>query len=59
MRSAYRAAGLDPPETVIWLDSPLTGAVAAAVLTGLNVDAVARGPVWEQVTAAFGPRGSR
>jgi hypothetical protein len=53
MRSAYRAAGLDPPETVIWLGSPLAGAVAAAALTGLDIDAAARGQVWDQVTATF------
>jgi hypothetical protein len=57
MRSAYRAAGLDPPATVVWLGSPLAGAVAAAALTGLDVDAVARGPVWDQVTAAFEAQG--
>jgi hypothetical protein len=59
MRSAYRAAGLEPPETVIWLDSPLAGAVAAARLTGLDIDAVARGQVWDQVTAAFEAQGQR
>jgi hypothetical protein len=59
MRSAYRSAGLDPPATVVWLGSPLAGAVAAAALTGLDVDAVARGPVWDQVTAAFEAQGQR
>jgi hypothetical protein len=29
--SAYRSAGLDPPERVVWLDSPFAGAVAAAL----------------------------
>jgi hypothetical protein len=57
MRSAYRAAELDPPATVVWLGSPLAGAVAAAALTGLNVDAVACGPVWDQVTAAVEAQG--
>jgi hypothetical protein len=59
MRSAYRAAGLDPPETVIWLGSPLAGAVAAGALTGLDIHAVARGQVWDQVTAAFKAQGQR
>jgi hypothetical protein len=59
MRSAYRAAGLDPPEIVVWLGSPLAGAVAAGALTGLNVDAVARGRVWDQVAAAFEAQGQR
>jgi hypothetical protein len=59
MRSAYRAAGLEPPETVIWLGSPLAGAVAAGALTGLDVEAVARGQVWDQVTAAFAAQGQR
>ena len=53
MRSAYRAAGLDPPATVIWLGSPVAGAVAAGALTGLHIPAAARGPVWDQITAAF------
>jgi hypothetical protein len=59
MRSAYRAAGLDPPETVVWLGSPLAGAVAAGALTGLDIHAVARGQVWDQVTAAFEAQGQR
>jgi hypothetical protein len=59
VRSAYRAAGLEPPETVIWLDSPLAGAVAAGALTGLDIDAVARDQVWDQVRAAFEAQGQR
>jgi hypothetical protein len=59
MRSAYRAAGLDPPETVVWLGSPLAGAVAAGALTGLDIHAVARGQVWDQVAAAFEAQGQR
>jgi hypothetical protein len=59
VRSAYRAAGLEPPETVIWLDSPLAGAVAAGALTGLDIDAVARDQMWDQVRAAFEAQGQR
>ncbi|MEV0196231.1 DUF6745 domain-containing protein [Nonomuraea sp. NPDC050691] len=34
VRAAYLAAGLAPPERVVWLSSPAQGAIAAAVLTG-------------------------
>jgi hypothetical protein len=36
VRDAYQAAGLEPPELVIWMDSPLAGVVAAAYLTQLS-----------------------
>ena len=26
---AYRAAGMEPPEIVVWVDSPMAGAIAA------------------------------
>jgi hypothetical protein len=32
VRLAYRCAGLAPPDRVVWLDSPLGGAVAAALI---------------------------
>ena len=31
---AYEAAGLKPPSLVIWLDSPMAGAMGAALLRG-------------------------
>nr|WP_104820699.1 hypothetical protein [Kitasatospora sp. MMS16-BH015] len=34
VRAAYRAAGLAEPAAVVWLDSPLQGALAALLLTG-------------------------
>lgn len=40
---AYRAAGLEPPGVFVWLDSPLAGAIGAAMLDQV------RGQVWDQV----------
>jgi hypothetical protein len=40
---AYRAAGLAPPERVVWLGSPLHGGVAAAAITGPDIPTEARG----------------
>jgi hypothetical protein len=40
---AYRAAGLVPPERVVWLGSPLRGVVAAAMVGGLDVGLEASG----------------
>jgi hypothetical protein len=37
VRRAYKVAGLPPPARVVWLGSPLHGAVAAAALTGLDL----------------------
>jgi hypothetical protein len=34
---AYRAAGLPPPGRVVWLDSPLAGAIAASMLCSLDL----------------------
>jgi hypothetical protein len=33
VRQAHRAAGLDAPEVVVWMDSPLGGALASVVLS--------------------------
>jgi hypothetical protein len=46
---AYRSARLAPPERVVWLGSPLAGAVAVALLTGLDADLAAADPSWERV----------
>jgi hypothetical protein len=50
VHQAYRAAGLAPPEWVVWLGSPLAGAVAVALLTGLAADVAVRDPTWDRVT---------
>jgi len=39
---AYHAAGLEPSRTIVWLESPLRGCIAAAILTAWN-------QVWGQV----------
>ena len=43
---AYKAAGFDPPELIIWMDSPLGGAFAVGALRGL---APKRGQLWGQL----------
>jgi len=65
VRKAYRAAGLEPPRVIIWLDSPLAGAYGQA-LTGMLLSELAKRPraqvgvqvgaqvgaqVWDQVWA--------
>ena len=47
VQSAYRAAGLEPPRLVLWLDSPMAGAIGAAILA--QVGAQVRAQVWDQV----------
>ena len=54
--AAYRAAGLEPPGIVVWVDSPLAGCYAAALLAGWKLvgDQVGdqvRAQVWAQVRA--------
>nr|WSZ19526.1 hypothetical protein OH837_42580 [Streptomyces canus] len=53
MADAYRAAGLEPPMLVIWLDSPLAGAVAARMLAGgqppLHVEAEVQDRVHDHI----------
>jgi hypothetical protein len=49
VRRAYRSAGLAPPERVVWLGSPQAGAVAVALLTGLDADVTAPDPRWDRV----------
>lgn len=47
VRQSYWAAGLPPPERMVWFGSPLPGTAAAAVLRGFfDLDAM-RGPVWD------------
>ena len=58
VQKAYEAAGLEPPRLVIWLDSPMAGAVGQAILrdilkkpdqVGDQVGAQVGDQVWAQV----------
>ncbi|GGM87344.1 DUF6745 domain-containing protein [Dactylosporangium sucinum] len=57
---AYRAAGLQPPRLVVWLDSPYAGAIGAWMLAevrervGSQVWAEGWSRVWDQVRAQVG-----
>jgi hypothetical protein len=53
--AAYRAAGLAPPETVVWTDSPLAGARAVRELRQLpqDDDAIDLADLTSQVSEAF------
>lgn len=42
---AYEVAGLEPPETIVWLKSPMAGCIAAA---WLDADALDQ-PVWREL----------
>jgi len=54
---AYRAAGLEPPRFMIWVDSPYAGAFAQALAPGIiaavgdQVGAQVGDQVWDQVRA--------
>jgi hypothetical protein len=52
-RLAYERAGLAPPSIVLWLDSPLAGAIGAAMLAAYGVEP-ARAQVRDQVRAQVG-----
>ena len=59
VKLAYEAAGLAPPKLIIWLDSPLAGAIGAAMLAGTakagkNVRAQVGDQVRDQVWAQVG-----
>ena len=68
VRTAYKCAGLEPPAIVMWLDSPLAGAIGSAMLSqvgdqvgdqvwaqvGDQVWAQVRAQVWAQVGAQVG-----
>jgi len=52
VRLAYEAAGLEPPKIIVWLDSPMAGAMGAALLSGTKVaGAQVRAQVGAQVWA--------
>ena len=65
--AAYRAAGLEPPPIVVWLASPMAGAIGAELLTrapgALRVRAQVGDQVgdqvWDQVGAQVGDQVSR
>jgi len=62
VRLAYRAAGLVPPERVVWLGSPLHGVLAAAMVSGLDVVAEASSmgdQVRDELAAQGWPTGNR
>ena len=47
VRAAYEATGLEPPPLVVWLDSPLAGAIGTAMLR--NLPKPGGDQVWDQV----------
>ena len=53
VREAYRAAGLEPPAVMIWLDSPWAGVLGQAIAPEIVAAALARakrdGQVYDQV----------
>ena len=55
---AYRVAGLEPPKIFIWVDSPLAGVYAQAMISTLKVQEQVqeqvRAQVWAQVREQVG-----
>ena len=53
VREAYAAAGLEPPKIIVWLDSPMAGALGQAFLQSIpdsdQVRDQVSGQVWDQV----------
>ncbi|WP_439606831.1 DUF6745 domain-containing protein [Hydrogenophaga sp.] len=56
VRLAYECGGLLPPKIIVWLRSPLEGAIGAAMFASLKASgrAVAWDQVWAQVRAQVG-----
>ena len=54
VNAAYRAAGLEPPRIVVWLDSPLAGVYGAHMVQQLLKNATNRAQVGDQVWAQVG-----
>ena len=52
--AAYRAAGLEPPRIKVWLDSPLAGTIAAAILGDKRFWATVGDTVGDTVWATVG-----
>jgi hypothetical protein len=55
IRAAYRVAGMEPPQAVLWLDSPMAGLIAQTILLGADSaadDPISRrveSQIWEQI----------
>ena len=56
VREAYRAAGLEPPALMIWLDSPMAGAYGQAILQTIPMP---KAQVWAQVGDQVGAQVNR
>ena len=54
VRSAYRAAGLEEPHLVVWMDSPLGGAYAAAMIKEIGKPGQLGGQLWDQLRGQLG-----
>ena len=50
VREAYAAAGLEPPKIIVWLDSPMAGALGQAFLQSIPDSDKVRGQVRDQVS---------
>ena len=50
VKSAYRAAGLDEPPIVVWMDSPLGGVLASAMIRNVSE----KGQLWDQLRGQLG-----
>ena len=55
VRSAYRAAGLEEPHLVVWMDSPLGGAYAAAMIKEIGKPGQLGGQLWDQLGLELSP----
>jgi hypothetical protein len=49
VRSAYRSAGLNEPQLIVWMDSPLGGMFAAAVIKGAATAMPLANHVWSLI----------
>lgn len=57
IRGVYRTEGLEPPETVLWFDSPLAGAIAQSVLWMHGRRVITSWPrTWQQADEAIRKR---
>ncbi|WP_156525584.1 MULTISPECIES: hypothetical protein [unclassified Gordonia (in: high G+C Gram-positive bacteria)] len=49
VKSAYRVAGLDEPPIVVWMDSPLGGVLASAMIRNLSEKGQLENQLWGQL----------